>query len=85
MPSALILGASRGLGLGLAKEFAGRGWNVTGTVRKDADRAALEAAGAKALLCDITDPVAVAALNQQVPDGLDLLFLGLPTLALALL
>jgi NAD(P)-dependent dehydrogenase (short-subunit alcohol dehydrogenase family) len=31
--TALIVGASRGLGLGLAKELLGRGWNVTATVR----------------------------------------------------
>ena len=79
MPSALILGASRGLGLGLAREFAGRGWTVSATVRKDADRAALEAAGAKALLCDITDPASVQAIapvqaaralmDRLAPDG----------------
>jgi NAD(P)-dependent dehydrogenase (short-subunit alcohol dehydrogenase family) len=33
MPNALIVGASRGIGLGLAREFASRGWNVTATVR----------------------------------------------------
>lgn len=76
MPSALILGASRGLGLGLAREFAGRGWSVAGTVRQEADRAGLEAAGARALLCDITDPAAVAALHGQAPTGLDLLFVN---------
>jgi len=31
--SALIVGASRGLGLGLAKELLDRGWHVTATVR----------------------------------------------------
>jgi len=31
--SALIIGASRGLGLGLAKELLTRGWHVTATVR----------------------------------------------------
>ena len=76
MPSALILGASRGLGLGLAQEFAGRGWAVSATVRKDADRAALEGAGARALLCDITDPASVEALHRQALDGLDLLFVN---------
>ena len=29
----LIIGASRGLGLGLAREYLGRGWHVVGTVR----------------------------------------------------
>ena len=76
MPSALILGASRGLGLGLAQEFASRGWSVAGTVRRDADRAGLEAAGAQALLCDITDPAAVVALRGQVGPALDLLFIN---------
>ena len=76
MPSAVILGASRGLGLGLVHEFTGRGWTVTGTVRQDADRAAVEAAGARALLCDITAPSAVAALHGQLPAGLDLLFVN---------
>lgn len=32
-PKALIIGASRGIGLGLVAEFAGRGWEVVGTVR----------------------------------------------------
>ena len=36
MPNALIVGASRGIGLGLVEEFAKRGWNVVGTVRGDA-------------------------------------------------
>lgn len=31
--SILIVGASRGLGLAMAAEFAGRGWGVVGTVR----------------------------------------------------
>lgn len=29
----LLIGASRGLGLAMAEEFLGRGWDVTGTVR----------------------------------------------------
>jgi NAD(P)-dependent dehydrogenase (short-subunit alcohol dehydrogenase family) len=31
--TAIIVGASRGLGLGLAREFARRGWHVTATAR----------------------------------------------------
>ena len=34
--TALIIGASRGLGLGLAQEYAARGWDVIGTVRNPA-------------------------------------------------
>jgi len=33
MPNALIVGASRGIGLGLARELASRGWSLTATVR----------------------------------------------------
>lgn len=74
MSNALILGASRGLGLGLVKEFAGRGWSVTGSVRKAGDAAAVEAAGGTAVQCDITDAASVSAL----PAGpkLDLLFVN---------
>ncbi len=73
MPNALILGASRGLGLGLAHELVSRGWTVTGTIRKEADRAALEAVGATVALADITDPASLAALK---PAKLDLLFVN---------
>jgi len=73
MPTAFVIGASRGLGLGLVRELAGRGWTVTGTVRSAADRAAVEAAGASAAIADITDPVAIAALPAA---PLDLLFIS---------
>ncbi len=36
MPNALIVGTSRGIGLGLVREFASRGWDVTATVRSAA-------------------------------------------------
>ena len=73
MPNALILGASRGLGLGLAGELVARGWTVTGTVRQEADRAGLEATGAASAIADITDPASIAALDGA---GLDLLFVN---------
>jgi len=73
MPTALVIGASRGLGLGLTRELVGRGWTVTGTVRSASDRPAVEAAGATAAIADITDPTSVAALPQA---ALDLLFIN---------
>jgi NAD(P)-dependent dehydrogenase (short-subunit alcohol dehydrogenase family) len=36
--TAIIVGASRGLGLGLAREFARRGWQVTAMARSAARR-----------------------------------------------
>jgi len=44
--TALIIGASRGLGLGLATELASRGWNVIGTARRPANAAKLQALAA---------------------------------------
>ena len=76
MSNALILGASRGLGLGLVRELVSRGWTVTGTVRKPADRAAVEQAGAASVLADITDEDSIAAVQQALSTPLDLLFVN---------
>ncbi len=73
MPAALIIGASRGLGLGLVREFTRRGWSVTGTVRSEAGRTAAEAAGATAAIADVTDLASIAALPAT---PLDLLFIN---------
>lgn len=75
MPEALVLGASRGLGLGLVGELAGRGWGVVGTVRRMEDRAAVERAGGRAALADITDEASLADLAPGLPR-LDLLFVN---------
>jgi NAD(P)-dependent dehydrogenase (short-subunit alcohol dehydrogenase family) len=40
-PTALIVGASRGLGHAMAAEFLGRGWDVVGTVRDPTTRTPL--------------------------------------------
>lgn len=66
MPTALVIGASRGLGLGLAREFAGRGWAVTGTVRAEADKGPLLAAGADAEIADVTNPGSLRALRDAL-------------------
>ena len=51
----LIVGASRGIGLGLAKEFKSRGWQVTGTERsKGDDLHALDDVAVETV--DVTDP-----------------------------
>jgi NAD(P)-dependent dehydrogenase (short-subunit alcohol dehydrogenase family) len=75
----LIVGASRGLGLGLAAEYLDRGWRIVGTVRgpgtglhalRPNDALEIETA-------DITLPEQVAALRRRL-DGqmLDLLFVN---------
>ena len=50
----LIVGASRGLGLGLAQEYAARGWTVIGTVRDAANPGAL---------AQITPPVRIEKVD----------------------
>jgi NAD(P)-dependent dehydrogenase (short-subunit alcohol dehydrogenase family) len=37
MPTALITGASRGLGSELVRQYAAEGWDVIGTQRRDMD------------------------------------------------
>ena len=75
MPHALIVGASRGLGLGLVRGFVGRGWQVTGTVRREADGHAVRAAGGTVLIADMTRPADVEALHDAI-SMLDLLLVN---------
>lgn len=73
MPHALILGASRGIGLGLVGELLARGWTVTATERHRSD--ALHATRATVLTAEITDPASVEALAPRLTAPLDLLFI----------
>ena len=80
--TALIVGASRGLGLGLAKEYLSRGWQVIATVRSD-KRTALHdlQAGAPGRLeiehVDINQPEQIGALHARLRErALDLLFVN---------
>lgn len=58
----LILGASRGIGLGLAREFAGRGWQVVASERtKSEPLHALD--GVDVVTADVTDPASYADLD----------------------
>lgn len=76
MTRALILGASRGLGLGLAKELHGRGWAVSATARNETGLSALTALGVSAQHADITDAADLARLHAATEPGLDLLFVN---------
>ena len=71
--TALIVGASRGIGLGLAKDLRARGWRVTGTVRRPEDEAALREAGIEVERADIADAASADTLIERVSAPLDLL------------
>jgi NAD(P)-dependent dehydrogenase (short-subunit alcohol dehydrogenase family) len=80
MPRALIVGASRGLGLGLVEELARRGWEVLATVRDPASAGELNqlALGGKTRIekLDVTDLEEARALRGLLDDErFDLLFI----------
>jgi NAD(P)-dependent dehydrogenase (short-subunit alcohol dehydrogenase family) len=80
--TALIIGASRGLGYALAAEFLARGWQVTATVRGAGrtrlhDLAGSSGGGLVVETVDITVPDEVAALRDRLaPRTFDLLFVN---------
>lgn len=71
----LILGASRGIGLGLAQVFLARGWTVIGTERGES--AALHATGARVEKADLKDHGSLLALRSRLEGTtLDVLMLN---------
>jgi NAD(P)-dependent dehydrogenase (short-subunit alcohol dehydrogenase family) len=65
--SILIVGASRGIGLGLAEEFRKRDWQVTATVRDAKGAAALGAIpGVQVETVDTADVKSVEALRDKL-------------------
>ena len=69
MEAILVTGVSSGIGYGIAKEFAGCGYQVFGSVRKEEDARQLKAeigANFTPLLFDVTDSIALRNAAQQV-------------------
>ena len=64
----LILGASRGIGLELVRQYRAEGHELTATARDEAGLQRLRALGAKALALDVTDPASCADLAWPL-DG----------------
>jgi short-subunit dehydrogenase len=67
----LVTGASQGIGVDIAKEFAHRGGKVT-VLGRNADRLAAVAAviGGSCVALDLTDPAALEGAIAQVESGL---------------
>lgn len=85
-PTALIVGASRGLGHAMAAELLGRGWSVIGTVRDTSARTPLhdlaDRAEGRVTIehLDINEPDHLAPLHERLAEReLDLLFVNAGT------
>jgi len=70
MPTILITGANRGIGLNLARLYAADGWKVIGTARKPAEAAELAALPGDISIepLEVTDHAAVKALAAKLDD-----------------
>ncbi|QGZ62066.1 SDR family oxidoreductase [Paraburkholderia acidisoli] len=68
MKTALIVGASRGLGIEFVHQYRKSGWRVLATARSPEALDALRDAGAQPFALDITRPEEIAALGWKL-DG----------------
>ena len=71
MPSVLITGANRGIGLEFAGQYSADGWDVIATARQSS--AELDALGVRIEPLDLADADAVAGFAAKVDAALDLL------------
>jgi len=68
VPTVLVTGANRGIGLELARQYAARGWRVIGTARKPS-----EATELNALVADSDGRVVIEALDVMDSASIDAL------------
>jgi len=68
MKQTLIIGASRGIGLELVRQYRADGAQVWATARRDEDLARLRELGATAVKLDVADAASCSALAWQI-DG----------------
>ena len=68
MSTVLIIGASRGIGWELARQYAEAGERVIATARDDAALARLRCSGAEPLRVDVADAASISGLAWQL-DG----------------
>ncbi len=77
MPTVLVTGANRGLGLEFARQYLADGWRVIATCRDPAgagDLAALSGPGELLIeTLDVTDPAGIDALAARHTEPIDLL------------
>jgi NAD(P)-dependent dehydrogenase (short-subunit alcohol dehydrogenase family) len=75
MPVGIVTGASRGLGLALARALSERGWRLVVDARSDEElaRAWADASGVVAIAGDVTDPAHRQRLIEAAGAEIDLL------------
>jgi len=71
MPTILITGANRGLGLEFARQYAADGWSVVATARESSPE--LDELGSRVERLDMRDLDAVAGFGARIDGPLDLL------------
>lgn len=72
MPSVLVTGAGRGIGLAITRHLSDQGWEVYATARSESDLADLgKLPQVHPIQLDITDRAAVARLGEHLPPRLD--------------
>ncbi|AEV72190.1 short-chain dehydrogenase of unknown substrate specificity [Mycolicibacterium rhodesiae NBB3] len=74
MPTALVTGASRGIGKGIVEHLAARGWDVIAGVRSQQDADAvtkLDPQRVSSVILDVTSADDIAALDASLPEHLD--------------
>ena len=74
MPSLLVTGAGRGLGLEFARQYAADGWRVIATVRNEAAAEELHSLPGKIRVefLDMRDHEAITSFHRRVGEPLDL-------------
>ncbi|MGL4576454.1 MAG: SDR family oxidoreductase [Burkholderiaceae bacterium] len=77
MTTALVIGASRGIGFELARQYRADGWRVLATARDDAGIDKLVALGCEPFKLDVTDAASVSSIEWKL-DGekLDAVFIN---------
>lgn len=70
MPTALITGTSRGIGLEFARQYARAGWEVIGTARQSNPE--LDSLGIRIEPLDLSEPDRVAEFASNIEQPLDL-------------
>ncbi len=68
MATVLLLGASRGIGFELARQYRAEGWRVIATARSAEGLERLEALGCETLRVDVAEPASNSGLAWQL-DG----------------